>query len=75
MENPVSGPEGNEEGIEKKVRTLLHEIKNPLSTIYLSIDSLRNAQEDGEDPEEYIQLLEKSARKIDTVINEWLQAQ
>lgn len=54
---------------EGKMRMLIHEIKNPLSTIYLTIDSLRNAKADGEDPEFYIQLLEKSAKRIDEILN------
>jgi nitrogen-specific signal transduction histidine kinase len=58
---------------DEQIRRLIHEIKNPLSTIYLAIDSLKNAKDDGEDPEIYIQLLEKSARKLDSVINEWLE--
>jgi signal transduction histidine kinase len=52
-----------------KMRMLIHEIKNPLSSIYLTIDSLRNAKADGEDPEFYLQLLERSAKKIDEILN------
>jgi nitrogen-specific signal transduction histidine kinase len=54
---------------EDKMRMLIHEIKNPLSTIYLTIDSLRNAKEDGEDPEFFLQMLEKSAKRIDEILN------
>jgi signal transduction histidine kinase len=71
----AQGTGTNENAItpDEQIRRLIHEIKNPLSTIYLAIDSLKNAKEDGEDPEAYIQLLEKSARKLDSVINEWLE--
>ncbi len=55
---------------DEKMRTLVHDIRNPLSTIYLTIDSLRNALEDKEDPEFYLQLLEKSAKKIEEILND-----
>lgn len=54
-----------------KARILVHDIKNSLSTMYLAIDSLRNAKEDKEDPEIYIDMLEKSAKKIDELLNGW----
>jgi signal transduction histidine kinase len=56
---------------EKLIRTISHEIKNPLSTIYLTIDSLRHAKEEGEDPEFYIGMLEKAAKKIDSILSEY----
>ena len=56
---------------EDLIRTISHEIKNPLSTIYLTIDSLRHAKEEGEDPEFYIGMLEKAARKIDSILGEY----
>lgn len=56
---------------EKLIRALSHEIKNPLSTIYLTIDSIRHAKEEGEDPEFYIGMLEKAARKIDGILGEY----
>lgn len=54
-----------------KARILVHDIKNSLSTMYLAIDSLRNAGEDEEDPEIYLDMLEKSAKKIDELLNGW----
>ncbi|CAN5916841.1 hypothetical protein BH11BAC7_BH11BAC7_32480 [soil metagenome] len=56
---------------EEKVRTLIHDVRNPLSSIYLTIDSLRHAEEDGEDPEFYLQLLEKAAKNIEEILNQF----
>jgi signal transduction histidine kinase len=58
---------------EKVLRSLTHEIKNPLSTIYLTIDSLRHADEDGEDVDFYFQMLEKSAKNIDAFLNRLIE--
>lgn len=55
---------------DQKIRMIVHEIRNPLSSIYLTIDILRNAKENGEDPDFYIDLLEKSAKKIDEILQE-----
>jgi signal transduction histidine kinase len=63
-----SGPSSE---TEKLIREISHEIKNPLSTIYLTIDSLRHAKEEGEDPEFYIGMLEKAAKKIDAILSEY----
>lgn len=54
--------------VDEKMRMLVHEIRNPLSSIYLTIDILRTAKANGEDPDFYIDLLEKSAKKIDEIL-------
>lgn len=59
----------NEE--EEKLRTFIHDIRNPLSSIYLTIDSLRHAHEDNEDPKFYIDLIEKAAKKIEEILNNY----
>lgn len=56
---------------EERVRTLVHDVRNPLSSIYLTIDSLRYANEDKEDPEFYLQLLEKAAKNIEQILNDF----
>lgn len=56
---------------EERVRTLVHDVRNPLSSIYLTIDSLRHASEDNEDPEFYLQLLEKAAKNIEQILNDF----
>ncbi len=56
---------------EEKLRTFIHDIRNPLSSIYLTIDSLRHAKEDNEDPDFYIDLIEKAAKKIEEILNNY----
>lgn len=55
------------------IRTLAHEIRNPLNNINLSVDHLGMMQE-GEDNKIYINIIERNAKRIASLIKELLNA-
>ncbi|MBC7863839.1 MAG: response regulator [Bacteroidia bacterium] len=62
----------------KVARIIGHEIKNPLTSIHLSIAELRYVLEktpaEQEDPEELLQIIERNARRIDMLLEDLLNA-
>ena len=64
------------EAWETVARKLAHEIKNPLTPIQLSIDSLRekykkNFKNDGQDFEKYLQTINRQIKDIEKLVNEF----
>jgi hypothetical protein len=65
-------PAGDNEKVESSaMRTLKHDIKNQLSNIYLALEQLRYELPDTtEDCTFYMDLISKSATKIDTILKQ-----
>ena len=64
------------EAWESVARKLAHEIKNPLTPIQLSIDSLREKYKDkltndGKDFEKYLETINRQIKDIETLVNEF----
>ena len=64
------------EAWESVARKLAHEIKNPLTPIQLSIDSLREKYKnrlssDGKDFEKYLETINRQIRDIENLVNEF----
>ncbi len=64
------------EAWESVARKLAHEIKNPLTPIQLSIDSLREKyknklNEDGQEYEKYLQTINRQIKDIENLVNEF----
>ncbi len=55
------------------VRTLAHEIRNPLNNISMSGEYLQNAMQD-EDAKLYLDIIQRNSTRINTLINELLQS-
>ena len=64
------------EAWESVARKLAHEIKNPLTPIQLSIDSLREKYKDkfikeGKDFENYLETINRQIKDIENLVNEF----
>ncbi|MES2762639.1 MAG: ATP-binding protein [Bacteroidota bacterium] len=61
----------------KVARVIAHEIKNPLTNIHLSIAELRmilNDKDNTEDPEDFIDIIERNSKRINVLIEDLLNA-
>lgn len=59
--------------IGKFVRTIAHEVRNPLTNITLSHDQLLSEKEDDEDVQMYIGIARRGTERIERLINEMLK--
>lgn len=58
----------------KMARMLAHEIKNPLSRIFLSVEQLKNPDEDDADADFYLDMVKQAGNEIDRIISELVAA-
>ncbi|MEO6834107.1 MAG: ATP-binding protein [Chitinophagaceae bacterium] len=54
------------------VRTLAHEVRNPLNNILLSVEQLQNEVELGENSEMYLDIIQRNSQRISALITELL---
>ena len=58
---------------ERLVRTLAHEVRNPLNNINLSLEQLKD-ETDSEDSNMYLEIITRNSKRIETLIKELLGA-
>ncbi|HEY8388349.1 MAG TPA: ATP-binding protein [Parasegetibacter sp.] len=56
------------------VRTLAHEVRNPLNNINLSIEQLQHAEAVDSDHDQYMDIILRNSNRISALINELLQS-
>jgi PAS domain S-box-containing protein len=54
------------------IRTLAHEVRNPLNNINLSLENLKN--ETSKDAVEYIEIIQRNSKRIEDLINELMDS-
>ncbi|MBC7720413.1 MAG: PAS domain S-box protein, partial [Pedobacter sp.] len=56
------------------MRTLAHEVRNPLNNINLSVEQLQHDNQDNEDAKMFLEIIQRNSTRINSLITELLQS-